>query len=166
MFKLIQCADLNWSHFEEYPVWSEFYDFDEIDEIVGWGVDREWLIDQLSVIHSGSNHAAYPVLYTDPLPHRQRLYIRASFETASGLALDGYTIDEGSYAVAIWAHGVEYGFNVNLPDFAREDAARLAKSLGATTEQLFPMRFETAFRMPDDDSPICGTFSPLDPPPN
>jgi hypothetical protein len=94
MFKLIRGSELSKEHFEEYPVWSEYYDYEEFDEIVGWGIDKDWLEKELKLKDDGSEHCVYTVLQTSPLPDRMRIFIKAAFRTYSGAELTGYVMNE------------------------------------------------------------------------
>src|SRR5262249_44171520 len=102
MFRLIRCSALSQHDFEEHPVWSEFYDSDEIEEIVSWGVNREWLLRELDRVDDGGEHAAYPVLVRDPLPQRMRIYIRAVFKTPDEMLLRGYVMNEDAAFIGIF----------------------------------------------------------------
>jgi len=39
IFTLIKMSELSKIHFDEHPIWSEHYDYDERQEIIDWGVD-------------------------------------------------------------------------------------------------------------------------------
>jgi hypothetical protein len=83
IFMLVPMSQLSKRHFDLHPIWSEHYDYEERDEIVSWGVDRQWLERELDRVDSGSDHCAYPILRPYPLPNRMRLYAQATLQLAS-----------------------------------------------------------------------------------
>jgi hypothetical protein len=102
MFELVPESKFGEPHIVAHPVWARFYDPDEIDEIVGWGIDRDTLIRRLNEKHDGSDHAMYPVLQTDPLPESLDLYIQADFVTPDGKQLAGYLSGIEAHVVTIF----------------------------------------------------------------
>src|SRR5690348_14821330 len=42
LFTLVPKSQLSKRHFDIHPIWSEYYDYEEREEIVSWGVNREW----------------------------------------------------------------------------------------------------------------------------
>jgi hypothetical protein len=64
-FCLIPTSELDERHFHQWPVWSEYYEPDEIEEITSWGIQPEQFHEQLRALRLGNEHAAYPVLIYD-----------------------------------------------------------------------------------------------------
>lgn len=158
VFRLVPESDFSYRHLREYPVWSEFYDPEERDEIIGWGIDAEWLDQELARHHHGSDHAVYPLLERNPFPARMRIFIRARFRTAGGQSLSGWIVNEdASPSVWIVQDGKEFGFNRNLPDWADDDARALRRSLPDPTDPVFPLAFEADFTDATGEM-IRGTF--------
>ena len=157
MFVLIPQSELSKEHFEAYPIWSEHYDYDEIDEIVSWGIDREWLLQEIRAKCTGSEHCVYPLLQTDPLPARMRIFIKARFQTPDGVILSGFVVNEDAYAMGIFWGNAEYGFNNHplLRELNKVQEAKLKEAVGYT---IFPLKYETDFRNNDGER-IRGEFS-------
>ena len=102
--------------FENFPVWSEHYDYDEIEEIVSWGIDPAWLNEQFRKHHDGSAHCHYPVLQTTPrLPARMRMSVKADFVTAGGRSLKG-VVDQHMGCLGVCYEDQEYGFQSYFPE--------------------------------------------------
>ena len=145
MFVLIPHSELSKEHFEAYPVWSEHYDYDEIDEIVSWGIDREWLLREIEAKCTGNEHCVYTLLQTNPLPERMRIFIRARFRTPNGVNLNGFVVNEDAYALGIFWENVKYVFNNHplLRELNEEQEAKLRDTVG---DAIFPLQYETDFR--------------------
>jgi hypothetical protein len=146
-FRLIPMSELSRQHFNQWPVWSEHYDYDEIEEIESWGVSREQFFAELEALNLGNGHAAYPVLNYDPLPPRMRIYIKARYATRRGDTFNGFVVNEGTYAGCIFREDDELYFNVNIP----ESFDDLALHLGVSLDELLPLRFETDCRTEEGD---------------
>jgi hypothetical protein len=160
MFRLIPESQFQgFEPFEEYPVWSEFYDYDEFHEIVGWGIDPDWLTEQLAIHHHGSDHAMYPVLRPQPLPARMRIYIRAEFTTAGGCKLPGYVVDSDAYIVGLFWARRELIFTRGK--FALEDNRRACDELrqlaNLPEDPILPLQYRTDF-LDEQGRPIEGTY--------
>jgi hypothetical protein len=150
--------------FENFPVWSEHYDYDEIEEIVSWGIDPAWLNEQFRKHDDGSAHCHYPVLQTTPrLPARMRMSVKADFVTAGGRSLKG-VVDQYMGCLGVCYEDQEYGFQSyfpELPEVAEKsliDLRRLRQKLGEE-DPIFPIRFTTGF-INSEGEPIEGFFSP------
>jgi hypothetical protein len=159
-FRLIPESEFSWEHLEEYPAWSEYYDYDEREEIVEWGIDAAWLEEEIERKHDGSNHAMYPLLQTNPLPPRMRIYLRARFRTPNGQSLSGYVINDDAYCIGIFVGGRQFTFNWRHGDneWTRRDRATLQRLLPDPGDPLFPLFYETDF-MDEDGRRIEGTFA-------
>ncbi len=92
LFVMKSLNDLDASDIVRHPIWSEYYDYTERQEILDWGVSPDVLDRLLAEHHTGNVHAVYTVLKPIPLPDRMRLYIRARFTTADGDEYDGYVV--------------------------------------------------------------------------
>lgn len=145
-FRLVPENEFSQKHLEEYPVWSEFYDYDEREEIISWGIDPAWLDEELAKHHNGNVHAIYPLLQVNPFPDRMRIYIRARFRTSAGQRLSGYIVNEDACpAVAIFHEGQEFGFNYLMFDWAQKDIKALQQLLPDYDDPIFPLEYETDF---------------------
>ena len=162
IFMLVPMSRLSKGHFDVHPIWSEFYDAEEVDEIVSWGVDREWLERELERVHHGNDHAAYPILRPYPLPERMRLFIGARFVTAGGAELDGWVMNENAFVVTLNVNEHEFTFSahLDLADLNRPELQRLKQAMGAPEDPVFPLHYETEF-LGHDDELIAGGFNPV-----
>jgi hypothetical protein len=111
VFTLVPMSQLTRQHFDLHPIWSEYYDFEEREEIASWGIDRKWLDRELLRVHDGNDHGAYPILRPYPLPERMRLYIRARFLTPDGDQLDGYVMNEDAGVINLFVGTEQYCFS-------------------------------------------------------
>jgi hypothetical protein len=148
VYKLVSESQLAKEHFDEYPVWARFEEPSDIDEIVGWGIDREWLVRELETKHDGSNHAMYPVLRTDPLPDPLYLYIRASFLTPDDMPFEGYLLGAEAIVISIFFSGGLYTFTRNkwLHELNQKGLARIGEAIGDSNLVISPLRYWTEFR--------------------
>jgi len=160
IFTLVPMSALSKRHFDLHPIWPEHYDYEERDEIIAWGVDAQWLASELERVHTGNDHCVYPILRPYPLPERMRLYIRARITAVDGRTFDGHVMNEDAYVLSIFVNDDEYRFSRNeiLNDLNRKELARLQAALGASTDQLFPVQYETDF-VDSEDKLIAGVFS-------
>jgi hypothetical protein len=142
----IPISSLTRSHFETWPIWSEFYDPDELTEIVSWGVSEDDFLAQLELLDLGDEHAAYPVLDLSYVPDRMRIYIRATIRCSDNRTLDGYVINPDAYAFGVFVGKTEFAFNTNLKSDCREELGRLANALHASPDAIKPLAFSTDFR--------------------
>jgi hypothetical protein len=164
-FYIVPHDELAFDDFERFPVWSEHYDFDEIEEIISWGIDANWLKAQLGKLHDGSAHCYYPILQTTPrLPTRMHMSMKADITTVGGRQFKGI-VPQGMNCLGIYHDGSLYDFNGVFQEMAEDNVAALQslqEKLGSA-EPIFPVRFTTGF-FNSEGEPIEGTFSPTLPP--
>lgn len=162
VFKMVPMSQLSKRHFDLHPIWCELYDYDEREDIVSWGVNREWLERELDRVGNGSDHSAYPILRPYPLPVRMRLYIRARFVTAGGTKLDGYVMNDDAFVVTLFEGDgdTEYTFSRHslFGDLNSQSLRALRCTIGRGDDPVFPLRYETDFLGPND-ALIAGTFT-------
>ncbi|MES2459640.1 MAG: hypothetical protein V4671_03595 [Armatimonadota bacterium] len=146
-FRLISASEFSYKHLEEYPVWSEFYDYDEREEILGWGIDETWFDQEFTKHHDGSDHAMYPLLEVNPFPTRERIYVSARFHTPAGQSLLGYVIlkIDAAPVLYIFHDGQEFGFSTVFPNQANKDREKLQRLLTDPKDPIFPLMYETEF---------------------
>lgn len=151
---------LSIQHFESHPIWSEYYDYEEREEIVAWGVDPEWLASELERAHTGNDHCAYPILRPYPLPERMRLYIRAIITSKSGRTFVGHVMNEEADVLSIFTNGDEFRFSRRdmLSDLNDKELKRMAAAIDSSASDLFPVTYRTEF-LDSEDQPIAGVFS-------
>src|SRR5258707_911352 len=84
--------------FDECPAWSEHYDFEELDTIASWGVDRNATAETFKRLDTGGPHPNYTILDLDKLPHENmRIFLKAEFQHISGFHLDGYIMNANAF---------------------------------------------------------------------
>ncbi len=132
--------------FVEWPVWSEFYEIDELREIESWGRSRQQFLADIERLNLGNEHAAYPVLKLDPIPDRMRVYIKARFKCVNGRTLDGYVVNPDAYAFCLFVDREEFIFNVNLKRECDSELVSLAERLRSAIDLVKPVSFDTEFR--------------------
>ena len=158
LFRLVPENEFTYAHLEEYPVWSEFYDYDEREEIIEWGIDPEWLDQELARHQSGNIHPVYPLLEVNPFPARSHLYIRARFETPAGQSLVGYIINEdASPAISIFYGGRLFSFNRVMFEWGMASKEALQQLLPNSADPILPLKYETDFT-DDEGNKIEGVF--------
>lgn len=158
-FRVLPQSELSEQHFEEWPVWSEHYDHDEIEDIVRWGLERGEVLQAFRDNERGNEHCVYTLLEANPFPPRMRIFIKASLKAADGQNLRGYVVNEDAYGLAVFHNGQTFFFNDHpaLEDTNRESERKLIDSLGSAAPSLFPMTYRTDFRRTDGEI-IAGAF--------
>lgn len=132
--------------FEYWPVWSEHYDYEEIEDIERWGVDREWVLQKFREYDTGGPHPHYTVLDLENLPfHNMRIFIKARFVTPCRQELTGYIMNHGELGIAIFGRNEDYLFS-NHPSLSNEMKKRHKEAVEEfNVTSLFPLKFETEF---------------------
>ena len=158
-FAMKSMSDIDASDFARHPIWSEYYEHPERDEIIEWGVDPSHLDSLLAAHHDGNTHAVYTVLRPYPLPDRMRIYIKAQFHSADGDEFAGYVMNDDALFFVLFADGDEFSFTRGsaLPDLNTKELERLRITLSNPDVQLFPIEYRTDF-LTDTDQPICGVI--------
>ncbi len=147
MFKVIPETELNEAMFDYFPVWSEHYDWEEIEDIERWGLDRNVVLELFKKNERGNLHCLYTCLEHSPFPERMRLFIKATLKTKGGIQLKGYIMNENAFCLAIFVQGKKYYFSRHpmLIDQFNMELARLSSALGVNSKNIFPIHYETTF---------------------
>lgn len=158
-FRVIPGDELSERHFDEWPVWSEHYDFDEIEDIVRWGLNRQEVLRLFQENKRGDEHCVYTLLESNPFPDRMRIFIKASLEAANGQRFKGYVINEDAFCLSVFHGGEEFFFSSHpmLDSINQEQEQGLLESLGAAGARLFPMKYTTEYRAASGEG-ISGVF--------
>lgn len=158
-FRVLPQSELSEQHFDEWPVWSEHYDYDEIEDIERWGLDREEVLQAFRQNEKGNEHCVYTMLEANPFPPRMRVFIRASLETANGQRLKGYIMNEDAFCLTVFRHGQKFVFSAHpmLEDLNREQEQTLLQVLGTPSATLFPITYRTDYRDANGKA-IAGRF--------
>ena len=154
--------DLERDDFEYWPVWSEHYDYEEIEGIEKWGVDKQWALDKFKEFDTGGSHPHYTVLDLNNLPlDNIRIYIKAKFNLPNGQELNGYIMNLAELCIGIFGGDKDYLFSNHemLSDEMTVLHEQAAKEFNVNS--LFPLKFETEFR-DSDGKPIMGIYKLVD----
>lgn len=132
--------------FDRYPVWSEHYDWDEIEDIERWGLDREYVLDLFSKNSPGNEHYVYTMLESNPFPPRMRIFVRAKVRTSDGRRLKGYVMNDDGYVLTVFHGGKTFPFSRHDLLWSNNESHKhqLMNSLG-TSSDIFPLSYETEF---------------------
>lgn len=144
--------------FEECPAWSEYYDYDELDVIASWGVDRNWVAQQFRALDTGCAHPNYTILDLDRLPHdNMRIFLKAEFQHSSGKKIDGYIMNADAFCIGLFLRSKNLTFSrhplirsMMLPGKKEAEA-----ELGVA--ELFPLAYRARFGNAEG-RPIVGEF--------
>lgn len=58
--------------FEEVPAWSEHCEYEDVDLIASWGIDRNWVVQQFTEMDTGGADPHFEVLTTPNILLKQR----------------------------------------------------------------------------------------------
>lgn len=145
--------------FDEWPAWSEHYDYDELEVIASWGVDRNWLAQRFKDLDLGGSHPHYTILDLKELPHdNMRIFLKATFAHPSGIKLHGYVMNADAFCICLFAAEKRFIFSrhplLNSMMLSMKSEAEKALQL----PNLFPLYYKTAFSDPAGQ-PIVGEFT-------
>jgi len=132
---------------ERHPVWTHYDKPEDRDVILGWGVPRQALDEEIARYEFCGPQPLYPVLEFDPLPPKDHLIVGATFALANGTTLTGYLLEP--HAFGLFVENQEFCFNRSLASLSDRTAGRLAAALGERPDELFPMRYTTGVRASD-----------------
>jgi hypothetical protein len=157
-FRVLPQSKLSEQDFDDYPVWSEHYDWDEIEDIERWGLDREYVFELFRENSSGDEHCVYTLLESNPFPPRMRIFIRARITATDGRRLKGYIMNEDAFCLAIFYGDQEFIFSRHpmLHSDNKEHDQQLLQSIG-NSATVFPVKYETDFK-DRQGHPITGEF--------
>lgn len=145
--------------FEDVPAWSEHYDYEDIDLIASWGIDRNWVAQQFKEMDTGGAHPHFTILDLDRLPHdNMRIFLKAEFSHRSGRKIAGFIMNADAFCIRIFLR--EGDFTFSRHPLLRKDAAPAKRAVEAElgVSELFPLTYRTNFS-DADGRPIEGEFS-------
>lgn len=159
-FRVIQQSQLSELDFDRFPVWSEYYDFEEIEDIERWGLDRNTVLALFETNSPENEHCVYTLLQSNPFPERMRIFIRAKLRAASGAPLKGYIMNENAFCLGVFHYGKEYIFSRHplLHEENDKHKVELAKAIGTKPDTVFPIRYKTEFNDKNGNR-ISGIFT-------
>ncbi|WP_299769018.1 hypothetical protein [uncultured Pseudoteredinibacter sp.] len=149
--------DLKPSDFSEHEVWSEYYDFDELEELRSWGVAEHQINELLSIAKEGSGHPYYPIPRSVSLPDRMRVYILSKFITANGDELRGIIINPNPFVFGIFCGNGIVMFSQNLKDFWSKSEEKVRSSYNTGQSPIFPLQY-SAIKPDSEGNQIMGVF--------
>jgi hypothetical protein len=134
----IKLSELTKKHFEDFPVWA-------------------WAEDPIA------EDLVSPVLETHPIPVEAAAdFIKAEFQTPSGLRFDGYVIDaDAVFAINLFIDHHQVVFNVQMDRaWVERGLAELRTAIGDQEAQIFPLTYKSEYRL-SDGTIIAGEFDPF-----
>lgn len=157
--QIIKSPDLIPIKFFEYPIWSEYYDFDELDEIENWGFDKMTVYEELKFMFVDQQHPYYAVPIAEFPVERMRYFTKAKFRTLNNKELSGYIMNEGEFAISIFTGETAEILTKQklLWDDHEGSLKRIAAFYKIEIFELFELRYETEIPI-NVESRIRGTF--------
>ena len=135
--------ELKSEHFKTHEVWSEYYDFEELDELRSWGVKEQFINELLAIAEEGASHPFYTVPVNEPLPERMRLFIKCKFVSAEGRVFQGIIVNPNPFVIGIFCGDEIEIFNPNLMDFWVKSEKIVRENYSLGTEKIFPLSYAT-----------------------
>ena len=144
-FEIVESEKLTVEKFREYPIWSEYYDFNELDEIEDWGFNRDAILQELKIKEIESQHPYYTVPISDFPPERMRYFTKAKFKTINGLELDGAIMNEGNGVIAIFLNNeyISISNHPSLQDWRIKSLKKISSHYNISLSELNQLDFET-----------------------
>jgi hypothetical protein len=148
-FKIISSSEFIPEVFDYHPVWSEYYDYDELDEIEEWGIDREGALKELLEKSREGPHALYTVPIEAFPPERMRFYTLAVITASDGKQFKGSVMNAGELIISVFLDEKQ---EVILPAHPalREDAIKGLEIIGSSflmeMDDILDLRFETVIK--------------------
>lgn len=144
-FRIIRSNEFNSNRFKEYPLWSEFYDYDELNEIEEWGYDKELTLKEFTIKNIQGQHPYYSAPIASFPLERMRYFTKSKFITKNNFELDGIIMNEGDLAIGIFIDDeIEILSNhPTLHDLMKNNLEKIANHFQIKTENLTKLKFET-----------------------
>jgi hypothetical protein len=146
-FRVLPRSKLSEEEFDAFPVWCEHYDWEEIEDIERWGLNRDETLRLFNQNSQGNEHCVYTLLEANPFPQRIRIFIRAIITGADGRKLKGYVMNEGAFCLTIFHDNKQFVFSrhpmLNTENKRHEEA--LCNAIGGAAVT-FPALYETEFK--------------------
>jgi hypothetical protein len=158
-FTIIPDSELLPKRFEEHPVWASYYEPEDMDCIVSWGIERELverLLKEVMIAHPGDDYF-FPVLGGKRLMSFMFLHIKADFVTADGTQLNGWVGGADPHCIGIFLGEREFLFNHNMPKEAEREISIIRRISGLPLKRFFPLHYSTEFE-DDEGNRIEGEF--------
>ena len=158
-FRIITAGEFNSIRFKEYPLWSEYYDYEELKEIETWGYDKELTLKELKAKNIESQHPYYTAPITSFPLERMRYFTRSKFKTKENIELEGIIMNEGELAIGIFINNeiVTLSNHPLLSNLMKKNLEKVANYFKISTEDLKELKFKTVIPK-DDAGKIRGTW--------
>src|SRR5687768_4775717 len=102
IFRIVTAKDFTPEVFTYHPLWSEFYDFHELDDIQRWGLDRQAVHEELKSKTIEQQHPFYTIPQSEFPPDRMRYFCLANLTTKTGRLLQGSIMNDGELIIEIF----------------------------------------------------------------
>jgi len=158
-FEIIKATELKPIKFLEYPIWSEFYDYEELEEIANWGFNKIVVQQKMKVMEINQQHPYYTVPISKFPINRIRYFTKSKFKTKSNLELSGYIMNEGEFGIGIFMGEEEELFTKQslIGNDHIECLRRISQFYEYDISDLDELKYETEIPF-DKEKRIRGTF--------
>jgi hypothetical protein len=145
-FRIVSAKDFIPEVFAYHPLWSEFYDFDELDDIERWGLNRQTTFEELKSKTIEQQHPFYTLPLSEFPPLRMRYFCLANILTKSGRLLQGSIMNDGELIIEVFLDsnlGIILSRHPFFENETRNSLMSLARSLQITPEELSTISYKT-----------------------
>ncbi len=152
-FRIVASKDLKASDFSYHPLWSVYEDFDEIDEIASWGINKEEAHQALMDNFIDQIHPYYTVPVEAFPPSRLCFFCKAVFTTSGGRQIDGAIMNGGTLVVKLFLDNDEMetiSYHPGLRIMAINTLKKVSKRLNLDFSELRKLQFETVIPIAKD----------------
>lgn len=151
-FQIINYQEFNITSFCEYPIWSEYYDYTELNQLVEWGFDKNLVFQQLQQKQINNNHPFYTVPISSFPLNRMRYFTKSTFRTRENYKLNGAIMNNGEMVILLFLDNEIEFLNNNhiLRKQMNESLTSIANHFQLDVNELLELKFETV--IPSDRS--------------
>lgn len=154
-FRIVR--ELKPADFKDSEVWSEYYDFEELEELKSWGVEDQYINQLLEIAKEGASHPYYTVPKTEALPDRMQIFVSCKFTSNTGREFEGVIINPDPFVIGIFCNDEIQMFNPNLMDFWKKSEEIVRSTHDVGDEPIFPLRFSTSYKDSEGNT-VKGTY--------
>ncbi len=164
-FRIITARELTPAMFELHPIWAEYYEPEEIDDIVSWGYDKEKTTQEMFSKFYNQEHPYYTVPIEQFPPIVNQFFTKADLVTKNGTNLRGAVMDHGELVLSIFIdeqRDITLSSHPNLYDLVKKEIMRLSLELNMDPTEFEEIKFKTTVQ-DQKGKPIEGVFHLVDP---
>ena len=154
-FRIVR--ELKPADFMNHEVWSEYYDFEELEELKSWGVEKRYIDELLEIAKEGADHPYYTVPKTEILPDRMRIFVSSEFISNTGRVFEGVVVNPNPFVIGLFCNDEIQMFNPNLMDFWKQSEEIVRSTYDVGAEPIFPLKYTTNYK-DAGGSVVKGTF--------